>query len=234
MIDSPIQMEILNKCKFYKTGARYSELMLKHIDKDLYNYHLKMLVDKYYLEKKDNLYILTEIGKGLVTNLDDETNKLHGNYKVSVYLCPVIDNKILLHRRLKHPQYGYEGLISGKMWLGENILDAAKREMMEETNLKANFRIIGNLRQIRKNREGKVIEDGVFYVCYTDKVIGKLIPKTPVGEYFWIDMDKINTLKKIFKPSVEVIILEIKKRIKRKELWDSKFIYEFEPKPEKY
>ncbi|MFA6518074.1 MAG: NUDIX domain-containing protein [Candidatus Shapirobacteria bacterium] len=234
MIEHELQRTILNKIKFMVGGARYGELKLLDIENDLFNYHLQQLVKNEYLEKKDGKYWLTLKGKSLVTNIDDVTKTVFGGYKVSVYMCPVIDGKVLLYRRLKHPQYGYVGLTSGKIAFGERILETASRELLEETGLVADFEIIGNLRQIRKDGEGKVIEDGLFYVCFTDKVEGKLTEKGLEGEYFWTELDKVSAIEKIFKPSVEIIIKEVKLRLTVEVDWQTKFIYELEPAPEAY
>lgn len=234
MVENETQRKILSNCKFFKDGARYSDLKPSQLDNDLYNYHLQHLVEKKFLEKKDQLYYLTEKGKSISTNIDDQTKAISQNYKVSVYLCPVIDRQVLLHRRLKHPQYGYIGLTSGKIRYGENLLDTAEREFFEETGLKADFKIIGNLRQIRKNDQGEVIEDGVFYICYTDQVEGQLKVRGREGEYFWHDLNRVGELKKIFKPSLEIICREVEKLLKGKKDWNHHFVYELQPPVEDY
>ena len=234
-IDSDIQKQILTQCKFLASGGKYSQLKSEtDIDNDLFNYHLQFLVKKGFLDKNDQLYTLTEKGKSSVTNIDEEIKTITPAYKVSVYMCPIIDNQVLLYKRLKHPQYSYTGLISGKIRYGEPILETAQREFTEETGLTAKFKIIGNLRQIRKNSQGQVIEDGVFYICYTNKIAGTLVPKGPEGEYFWTNLDQVSQLKKIFKPSLEIVITEVQNRISGNVSWDSKFIYELQPEPEDY
>jgi len=226
MIDE--QRRILSKVRFFEAGARYSQLQIKEIENDLFNYHLQKLVKDGYLAKGSEVYRLTELGKSVVTNIDEEDNKAEENYKVSVYMCLVMERKVLLYRRKKHPQYGYVGLPSGKMKYGERIVDAAARELLEETGLRAEFKIVGNLRQIRKNSSGKVIEDGVFYVCFADGYRGQFGREGKEGEFFWAGLDEVAGMEKLFRPSVEVIVEEIKKGLKQQ------FIYEFEPEPEEY
>lgn len=236
MINNDLQKTILSNCSFFPNGAKYSELKPKDIEleNDLYNYHLQQLVKTGLLEKSGEVYVLTQQGKSLVTNIDETTKTIITKYKVSVYLCPVVDKKVLLTRRLKHPQYGYVGLVSGKMQYGENILEAAKRELMEETGTKAEFKIIGNLRQIRKNPEGEVIEDGIFYVCYTDKLEGEIQSVNKEGEYFWSELEGVSKIEKLFKPSVELIVDEVSRRIAGEIDWSSQFIRELMPEPEEY
>jgi len=97
-----------------------------------------------------------------------------------------------------------------------------------------NFKIIGNLHQIRRNIKGEVIEDGVFYICYTDQVLGTLIEHSIEGEYFWIELEKVKDLAKLFKPSVEAVIKEIQKRLSGKVDFSNQFIYEYLPEVEEY
>lgn len=234
MVKNQLQRHILINLKFYEKGARYSEIKPQGVDNDLFNYHLQQLVIKGYIDKKEQIYNLTIKGKSIVTNIDEETEDVLNNYKVGVYLCLVDKNKVLLHKRLKHPQYGYIGLVSGKVRYGEKILDTAAREFKEETNLDADFKVIGNMRQIRRDDEGRIIEDGLFYICYSDQYKGNLAESGPEGEYFWHDINEIKQLEKIFKPSFNIIMEEVKRRIEGKEDWKSKFIYELEPNQENY
>lgn len=235
MIESEIQRKILSSCSFYKIGAKYSDLKVSEIDNDLHNYHLQKLVKDGFLLKRNGLYKLTEKGKSLVTNIDEIDLKAPPTFKVSVYICPVVNGKILLTRRLKHPQYGYVGLVAEKKKYGEELIKTAERALIEETGMMSTeFKIIGNLHQVRKNKAGDVIEDGVFYVCYTDKVEGSLTEKSIEGEYFWIELDKVKTIEKLFKPSVEVIVEEVIRRLSGEKSFDDNFIYEFLPEPEDY
>ena len=228
------QRTILSNCSFLPKGARYSQLAIPDLDNDLFNYHLQKLVTDGFLSKENKIYTLTEQGKRLVTNIDEQTKEITGKYKVSVYTAAVVNGKILMHRRLKAPQYGYVGLPSGKMKFGENILQAANREFLEEAKLEANFRIIGNLRQIRRSEVGEVIEDGIFYVCFTDKVRGELQRKFNEGENFWVELDEVGDIDRLFKPSVEIIVKQIQDRLAGKKSWTEKFILELEPEPEEY
>ena len=125
-------------------------------------------------------------------------------------------------------------LPGGEVEKGESIYQAASRELKEETGLDANLKIIGNMRQIRKDAEGNVIEDGVFYICYTDEIEEKEIKTNKEGEYFWISLDEVENLEKIFKPSLLIGVNEIKDRLNGKTSWENKFIYELEPEPEEY
>lgn len=227
-IDHEIQRTIISKIRFLKKGARYSDLKIDTIENDLFNYHLQQLVKTGFLNKLDGKYSLTNKGKTTVTNIDEEDRKNPPSFKVSVYMVLQKDNKILLYERRKHPQFGYVGFPSGKIKFGERILDTAARELLEETGIQADFQIIGNIRQIRKNKYQDIIEDGVFYICYANKFSGKLNKSSKEGKFYWEDIVKVSNIKKLFRPSVETIIENLMK-VKKKN-----FILEMEPKPERY
>ena len=98
MLKNVTQRKILSNCSFFETGAKYSQLKPENeeIENDLYNYHLQQLVKHEYLKKRNGLYLLTQKGKSIVTNIDYETISIPTKYKVSVYLCPIINNQVLL------------------------------------------------------------------------------------------------------------------------------------------
>lgn len=235
MIESEIQRKILSSCTFFKNGATYTDLRVSEIENDLYNYHLQKLVKDGFLEKVGTTYHITAKGKSFVTNVDELDLKIPPSYKVSVYLCPINGDKILLTRRQKHPQFGYVGLVAEKKKYGELFTDTAKRALTEETGLSSEkFQFIGSLHQVRHDKIGNVIEDGVFYVFFTEDFTGTLVEKSIEGEYFWIELSKVATLDKIFKPSLETITQEIIDRKAGTKRWEEKFFYEFEPEPEEY
>jgi ADP-ribose pyrophosphatase YjhB (NUDIX family) len=227
-VDHVVQREILSKVRFKPDGARYSQLKVKDIENDLFNYHLQQLVKKGLLRKVAGRYLLTKSGKSTVTNIDEEDLKNPPVFKVSVYMVLQDRNKVLLYQRKKHPQYNYVGFPSGKIRYGENLLGTATRELNEETGLKAKFKLVGNIRQIRKNSMRQIIEDGVFYICHSDKFSGKLVPKGKEGIFFWKDRSEVGKIKKLFKPSVELVL----KALKNKKC--KTFVYELEPDEEDY
>jgi len=44
------------------------------------------------------------------------------------------------------------------------------------------------------------------------------------GEYFWVDMNKVPALEKMFKPSLEVVVSEIQNREAGEKSWSDQFI----------
>lgn len=186
---SKIQNEILSKLLRSK-GLRYSEAKVQNIDNDLYNYHLQFLVSKKFVEKKDGKYYLTDKGKQYVQKMD-VLGRVKKYFKVSVlpYVVRTFKGKrqILLQRRLRHPYFGDIGTVSGKVHVDEKLEEAARRKLKQETGLETDFRLIGVIRKIRRDKEGKVIEDTLYHVCYGEDPEGKLVNINKFGENFWAD-----------------------------------------------
>ena len=180
---SEIQVQILTKF-ITAESLKYSEAKPEDVDNDLYKYHLKFLITKRYLEKVDDKYVLTDYGKQFGHKISPK-GEVQDQFYVAV-MCLVIVEKegkkqILLQKRLKHPNYGETQAICGKVHKGELIVDAAKRKLLEESDLVANFKQIGALRVLRNDQNGKLVNDMWFMVCYTDQVIGEVM----LIEKFW-------------------------------------------------
>jgi 8-oxo-dGTP diphosphatase len=62
--------------------------------------------------------------------------------KVAVVIIVIKDNKILIGKRLVEVGRGMWGLPGGHLEYGENIESAAKRELLEETGLKADLKLV--------------------------------------------------------------------------------------------
>jgi ADP-ribose pyrophosphatase YjhB (NUDIX family) len=145
---------------------------------------MKYLVGKGLVDKKDNLYGLTQEGRQFVSNLDALGN-IRETFKVSVALYVVQKDKILLQKRLRHPFFGDVTSVAGKVLPGERVEEAATRKLLEETGLTAKFELIGINRKIRRNKDGEILEDTFYHICVSNNPTGDLIDKNIFGENFW-------------------------------------------------
>ena len=174
-------------------GLRYSEAYPgEEIDDDLYNYHLQELVKKGLLSKVGGKYNLTD--SGVKENLlFDSLGIKQDTFRLSVLPVVVRNNKseILIHKRLRQPYLGELSTISGKVREGEKLADAAKRKLLEEAGLTADFEFWGNWRSIRKTTDGKIVEDTIYCVCVANEPIGILIEKNEFGENRWEKFENI-------------------------------------------
>lgn len=181
---------------------RYSDAKPEGIDNDLFNYHLKFLLDKGYIRKGvGNKYSLTEFGKKYVQRID-----VLGEYKKYFRFSIIAfvtkgrgkDRKLFVQKRLRHPYYGDMLVgISGKVNPAELIEEAASRSLKQETGLICDsFKLIGVQRKIRRDKKGNLIEDTLYHCCVGQDPSGKLIKKNNFGEHFWMDFDEAASLQK--------------------------------------
>ncbi len=184
-----IQRRILTELMHHETEQRYSDLQLPDIENDLYNYHLQNLVKRKLISKAGSHYTLTQEGKQLISKFNS-LGDVQQFFKVSVALAVFRNDytEILVQKRLRNPFYGDITSVAGKILYGEKIIDAARRKLLEETNLAAQFSFIGVIRKIKRSKDNTILEDTFYHYCIATDPVGVLIEKNSFGENFWSPM----------------------------------------------
>lgn len=216
---SEMQIEILRQVMFGNKMS-YSDIHEITENHDLFNYHLRELVKSEYLSKDSGIYSLAKKGKQFVSHMEEDGTS-QKQFKVSMFIDLIRREKgkyqMLLHRRLKHPHYGYIGAVTGKLKWGQCIKDNVSRELEEELDISVNeMKVIGVVREIFKNKEMELVGDGVFFVIVVEKWEGDIPEKGEEGEYFWCDIDKILELDRIFKKGFEVGLPHLERYLKNR------------------
>jgi len=186
------QQDILKKLVF-KRKCRFNELLIEGLESEHMNYHLKKLIKDSIVEKNDDTYILTDSGKEYSDSLDDNIKFIEKQPKTSIIIRAVRKNpktqqtEHLLNKRLREPYYGKVGRLAGKVQFGETLEQAAARELFEETGLKAQKIVLEEIyRKMRYRKDGKFVQDVIFYIFFVSELKGKMIKKTEYQENFWI------------------------------------------------
>lgn len=103
------------------------------------------------------------------------------------------EKQYLIYTRLKTPFYGCQGFLSGKIAQGEKIIQAAKRELKEETNLAGEPKVAYITHYGTLDKEtNKIIEDRIMFVCVAENLQGELIPCRD-GNYTWVSEKDLDT-----------------------------------------
>lgn len=172
-------------------GLKFNEIVIKGLESEHMNYHLKKLIDFKFVEKQDDRYLLTDKGKDYCNLLDDDVEIVEKQPKTSIIIRANRKNEKgetehLLTKRLRHPYFGKVGRISGKVRFGEKLEDAAARELFEETGLTAkSYELELIHHKIRHREDGQCVQDVIFYVFYATDLTGDFISLTPHQENLW-------------------------------------------------
>jgi|SRR3989344_5259032 len=104
------------------------------------SYHLKNLLSKNILSKKDEYYSLSEEAEKIIPYLSDK------NSVISVILIAIKKgDKIFLIKRIKRPFDKKLCLPGGRLIVGESISKATKRLMKEKFNINAKLEKINSI-----------------------------------------------------------------------------------------
>jgi ADP-ribose pyrophosphatase YjhB (NUDIX family) len=122
--------------------------------------------------------------------------------KYAVFLIAIKEEKgkkyLLIQKRLKEPYFGYQGFITGKVKFGEELIDAAKRELLEESGLTGEFEFKGAHRDIVYSKEKKLLEDKVFHLFIITNCEGRLLTDIEGGKNFWVLEKDFANLDKLY------------------------------------
>src|SRR5215213_6224268 len=124
----------------------FSALKPAGVESNLFMYHLRRLIAQDMVAKVDGGYRLTELGKTYVDRASLTSLTLRLQPKMITILAVQDDKgRWLLLERLHQPFLHYVGFPSGKLHYGEDLTEAAHRELKEKTG------VVGAQLQLRGN-----------------------------------------------------------------------------------
>lgn len=198
----PVQADILLVLTLNPT-AKFVEMNTSGMSLDHFNFHVQRLVKTDLIRKtRSGRYRLTTKGKQLADRIEADSVVIEKQPKVSVLvICIMRKNNTdmyLMQKRLKHPYYGYLGMITGKVRWGETLKEAAARELKEETGLSGKMTLVGVEHKLDYSKREKLLADKLFFVFTVTDVKGRLQNKFKEGENMWMKEKDILTAKNIF------------------------------------
>ena len=201
------QTMILRELLFHP-AAGFAELQKPTgLDSDHFKFHIGRLVELGYVEKAGSgKYVLTVKGKEYANRLDTDDHTIEKQPKISVGL--IIENdegKFIAQQRLKQPFYGFWGRPTGKIRWGETFLEAAARELMEETGLTADLKVAGFYHKMDYRREEKtLLEDKLFVIVHGTNPQGEMIVDDEGHHNEWLTNEELAAKGKVFESVPEI------------------------------
>ncbi|SNY93141.1 ADP-ribose pyrophosphatase YjhB, NUDIX family [Cohaesibacter sp. ES.047] len=112
-----------------------------------------------------------------------------------VLAAVIRDNKVLLVRRANRPDAGRWVFPGGKVEKGEPLLDAAMRELREETGvLGKGLKILSAVDAFDKNADGEVEQHFILIVTLCQYLGGSLKAGDDAVDARWVELDQLRTL----------------------------------------
>lgn len=174
----------------FKPEARFADLQKSSgLTSDHFNFYLKQLVEQELVDKnKAGAYQLTPKGKEFANRFDTDARTVERQPKVAVCLMIEDDKGLqLVQQRLKQPFFGYWGRPTGKIKWGESILEAAARELLEETGLTGDLQYESVYhKQDYNEATGDMLEDKIFFIVHVSNPTGELITDFEGGRNAWM------------------------------------------------
>lgn len=193
-----IQLQILQKLLF-SPRLKYTQMKpSSDLENNQFQFHLNKLMSQELIIKENGKYRLTNKGKEYANRIDDEKTKIRTQAKISAWVCITRKRggqlQYLISTRLKHPFYGRQGFMSGKVRYGEKVIEAAKREIKEETNLSVNkVKVVAIVHfRVFDKKTKELLEDKYMHLCLAKSPVGEIVPNKEV-KCDWVNENNLST-----------------------------------------
>lgn len=196
------QQHILAVLK-HQSPRRYRDLKPVDMDGNTFMHHLRAVMDDGFVTRTASSYELTLHGKQLVDSWSMKTYSPRRQPKIMVEVAYQNEaGEWLLVEQTSEPFRGNIGFPCGRLHFGERLLDAAQRELQEQTGLSAeDFVYYGAIAM--ETRLGDETMTHLFtHIFRAERVSGELREASHVGKPFF---SKLEDLPKQF-PGLQSVL----------------------------
>jgi 8-oxo-dGTP pyrophosphatase MutT (NUDIX family) len=196
------QMTILRKLLINQIASFSDFVHATELTTDHANFHIKKLIDAGMVEhvpKSYGKYRLTRKGKEYANRMDTDELVIEKQPKLVVDIgIENSDGKFIFQERRKQPYYGYWGFPTGKIRWGETMLEAAARELMEETGLTARLKVIGIHHKLDYDENSEILEDKYLILVHGTNPQGEMVVENETHINHWLTPEEYRVLDKRF------------------------------------
>lgn len=195
------QMRVLRTLLIERSASFAQLSRAMELSSDHANFHIKKLVAAEMVQRVPRAYgqyELTRKGKEYANRMDTDELVIEKQPKLVVDIGIEHDGKFIFQERKKQPYYGYWGFPTGKIRWGETILEAAARELLEETGLTAELRIVGTYHKLDRDETGALLEDKYLILVHGTNPRGELMKDTETHTNQWMTPAEYQAIDKRF------------------------------------
>lgn len=205
-----LQKHILKKLTENKK-LRYADLKPPRVEGNQFTYHLKTLTRQGLIAHSGPHYSLTTKGVHYATGVSFEHFFVRAQPKiVTLIVCKNDKDQYLLYTRNKQPFLGKVGFPYGKVHLGENVQEAAERELKEKTGYSSSLTHKGIMYLLVTDKEGEVIAHQMSHVFSAGKLKGEALENPLFGKIHWSSEKQLLTEELM--PGVPEVLAMTKKK----------------------
>ena len=190
----PYESHILKKMLLGDV-LRYRDLKPINAEGNLFVYHLKNLIKGGFIEKKIGGYKLTAIGLRYVDKISLSRFKQRSQPKIiTIIIGKNSKREYLLYINKRQPFYDLIGFPYGKIHFGENLIEAANRELKEKSGLSASLKHKGDI-YLKIYKDGELISHMLCHIFSAINFSGNLINESETGICRWRNIKNIEQKK---------------------------------------
>lgn len=194
---------------FTRDSLRFSEINTEGYSSDHFSYHLRQLIKHGLIERTDDdRYRLSVIGRSRGVLLSTQSS---GFIEQGFIACRIVISRetdgikqYLIQERTKVPYKDYLAEPGGKILYGENIIDAARRNLLAETGLDCDLEVKGIV-HYKDEYQKIIVQDKYFFVIKGSKPTGDINPHGPTGKNCWMSLDNLSKNSKAHQGLTELI-----------------------------
>jgi len=124
----------------------------------------------------------------------------------------IIDDKVLIIKRKVEPNAGKWSIPGGAINLAEKIEDGLKREILEETGLKANvIKLVDIIERVYNDNEGKIIYHYIILDYLCSYISGDMKASSDAEDLKLVSLNELDNInmtegtKKIIKKAFDIL-----------------------------